>query len=429
MNRTAWLPSVSAIVQGGVWQLWLPELGGSDWAVSRSFNFGHQVAEVFTRKGSLISGTGSVAAADAPLIGGDVSAIDAWWRGQDTTRAPRWDLYPFAGCAPGFGQLDISFVRLPSPGSEYLDENFRTVSLANSLLQAASNDTKTLVYYDGPVTTAEICGTSGAEPELGGAFGFTFVWLQACQSDLGNAGETARVAAHELLHDLGAEPLSGPPHACPPPSEGHPCESPLDILYPFLSAGATLATATLDVGRDDYYGHSGAWWDVQDSRWLERLPQFPLAVATEGKQGTVVDGTASVACTSACSVATDNGARVTLAAAPRRGASFVGWKGACTGRGPCSLTMDAPKSVTAVFGVAVFSFTVSVNGRGRVTGGGVSCPSRCSGTAAGGARTRLRATPAVGFRFAGWGGDCRGAGACTLSGDRAHRVTARFVRR
>ena len=91
--------------------------------------------------------------------------------------------------------------------------------------------------------------------------------------------------------------------------------------------------------------------------------------------------------------------------------------------------MDAPKSVTAVFGVAVFSFIVSVNGRGRVTGGGVSCPSRCSGTAAGGSRTRLRATPAAGFRFAGWGGDCRGAGACTLSGDRAHRVTARFVRR
>ena len=59
-------------------------------------------------------------AADAPLIAADVGAIDAWWRGQDPTRAPRWDLYPFAGCAPGFGQLDISFVRLESPGSAYL---------------------------------------------------------------------------------------------------------------------------------------------------------------------------------------------------------------------------------------------------------------------------------------------------------------------
>ena len=27
----------------------------------------------------------------------------------------------------------------------------------------------------------------------------------------------------------------------------------------------------LDGGRDDYYGHSGTWTDVQDSLFLERL--------------------------------------------------------------------------------------------------------------------------------------------------------------
>src|SRR5216683_7899525 len=78
INRTAWLVSVSVTVQGGVGQLWLPALGGSDCAVSRSFSFGHHVADVVTTNGSLISGTGSVAAADAPLMGSVAgSALEA----------------------------------------------------------------------------------------------------------------------------------------------------------------------------------------------------------------------------------------------------------------------------------------------------------------------------------------------------------------
>ena len=58
-------------------------------------------------------------AADAPLIVADVEAIDTWWRTQDPTRTPRFDLYPFPGCPPGFGQLDISFVRLSGTGASY----------------------------------------------------------------------------------------------------------------------------------------------------------------------------------------------------------------------------------------------------------------------------------------------------------------------
>ena len=36
-------------------------------------------------------------------------------------------------------------------------------------------------------------------------------------------------------------------------------------------SGKELETHVLDGGRDDYYGHSGAWPDVQDSLFLERL--------------------------------------------------------------------------------------------------------------------------------------------------------------
>jgi hypothetical protein len=69
MKRTVWPALESVLRHGGVPQPELPEFGGSVWFVTSSFSLGHQEAEVETRKGRLISGTGSVADADAPLIG------------------------------------------------------------------------------------------------------------------------------------------------------------------------------------------------------------------------------------------------------------------------------------------------------------------------------------------------------------------------
>src|SRR5919197_298135 len=68
----------------------------------------------------------------SPAIASDLAAADAWWRAQDATRTPRFDL---AGvpCSTKLGRLDLSFVRLPSPGS------------------ACSQAVKNLVYYAGPM--------------------------------------------------------------------------------------------------------------------------------------------------------------------------------------------------------------------------------------------------------------------------------------
>lgn len=79
---------------------------------------------------------------------------------------------------------------------------------------------------------------------------------------------------------------------------------------------------------------------------------------------------------------------------------------------------------------AKVELTVSVAGAGRVvsTPRGVSCARRCTATFERGMRLTLRALPARGARFVGWGGACRGTKACRVTLDRARSVQARFRR-
>ena len=72
---------------------------------------------------------------------------------------------------------------------------------------------------------------------------------------------------------------------------------------------------------------------------------------------------------------------------------------------------------------------VTVKGKGRITGGGISCPARCKATIASGAKLTLRARAARGYRFAGWSGACTGLHACTLHPKAAVKITATFRKR
>jgi hypothetical protein len=64
-------------------------------------------------------------------------------------------------------------------------------------------------------------------------------------------------------------------------------------MKPVADDGDSLANLQLDVGRDDYYGHSGSWWDTQDSGLLYKLdmtlPPAPAVIATATSIGTHVD--------------------------------------------------------------------------------------------------------------------------------------------
>ena len=75
-----------------------------------------------------------------------------------------------------------------------------------------------------------------------------------------------------------------------------------------------------------------------------------LTVSLSGSgTGAVSDNTGAVACPSACSQAYTANSQVTLTAAPTSGSTFTGWGGACSGTGPCQVTMSADVNVTATF--------------------------------------------------------------------------------
>jgi len=354
----------------------------------------------------------------ASQLSADVDAIDAWWLAQDPAREPRFDRAAFA-CGL---QADILSLRLSETAATLRSSGVRgdRIEAQASAATGRSPYEKLLVYYDGPVDDADLCGEGAGTP---GGDGIAMVYLGAC-TDI----PTAIIAAHELIHAFGALP-DGAPHACPD-TRGHPCDSEADVLYPFAMPGTTLASLILDVGRDDYYGHAGSWPDLQDSPWLRLVSQqIRLTLAIAGR-GSVESDVPGVDCTASCGTDWDAGSMLALEPLAASGQRFVRWSGACTGSDRCEVKLDAARSVAALFAPDRFGLVVTVAGKGKVTGAGAACAaSRCVRTARSYTPLRLRATPVQGWRLAGWSGACTGrAATCTVPMTKAVAVRARFVR-
>jgi Divergent InlB B-repeat domain len=378
-------------------------------------------------------------AALASPIEYDIAAIDSWWRRQDPTRAPRFDLFAFPGCAPGMGQLDLGFVRLPSPASYYFALSTRLQRLSTDIESTATSNLqnlykKHLVFYDGVVEFANTCGQGYIIPDQGGRLGYGAVYLQSQPGlpgcgDLGSGQYVAKTAAHELIHTLGAL-VPGAPHPCPG-DPGHPCDDPRDIMYGGYGLYDSLDDYVLDVGHDDYYSHPGSWWDVRNSLWLRHLdtPTFGLTVSMSGAKpaDSVASDIPGILCGTVCSTALDSGTAVQLAATPGTlGSRFVRWAGDCKGSGTCAVKMDRAHTVQAVFGPSTYRISVRVTGRGRVTTTSFSCAKSCAKAFPAGQSFRFRASPVKKWRFAGWGGACHGRGTCRVSATAARTVNATF---
>lgn len=350
----------------------------------------------------------------------DAEAIDAWWRTQDSTRVPRNDLTLFS-CGT---QLDVSTLRMPQSSSELtaLEGRFDAVFDAVTAADFGSRFTKYVVYFDGPVSEENVCGQGGSDPS---GLGLAVVYAQAC-----SGVSTAAVAAHELLHTLGAVPF-GSPHACPPPDDGHTCDDPNDLMHPVLGA-SPLSAKTLDPGHDDYYAHSAGLPDSQDSAWLVQLDrQVPFTLTISGP-GQVAGDVPGLKCAQSCTTTWNAETQLSLTAAPGTGARLVRWSGGCGGASACNVTVgQAGGSVSALFAPLVYRLTVGVSGRGtvRTSRTGITCRPRCSAVFPSYVPLQLAAKPAKGWRFRAWSGACRGTRlVCTVPMTAATKTRAVFVR-
>lgn len=161
------------------------------------------------------------------------------------------------------------------------------------------------------------------------------------------------------------------------------------------------------------------------------VPQHTLSLQLSGT-GTVQSAPAGIQCGEGCSAEFDARAAITLTATPLPGSRFAGWAGACSGTGPCELTLAADTALSASFVPIQQTLTIAASGDGRGSVSsdplGIACGSDCSQSFDQGTAITLTATPMPGSRFAGWsGGGCSGRQSCQLLLGQDTGVSAAFA--
>ena len=122
----------------------------------------------------------------------------------------------------------------------------------------------------------------------------------------------------------------------------------------------------------------------------------------------------------------DAGTTVTLTATPDANSQFNAWSGDCSGStNPCSVTMNAAKSVGATF-TAQYALVLTALGDGSIAA--VPAPGPLAGKYPAGTEVTLTATPGPNSVFSSWAGACSGsAPSCKVTMDAAKSVTATFT--
>ncbi|MFL5844276.1 MAG: InlB B-repeat-containing protein [Solirubrobacteraceae bacterium] len=151
---------------------------------------------------------------------------------------------------------------------------------------------------------------------------------------------------------------------------------------------------------------------------------------TKTGSGSVVSSPSGINCGTTCSFGYLDGTSVGLTPTPASGWRFDHWTGGCTGSGSCNVSLDADKTVGAVF-IQTRDLTVTKTGSGSGSVGnaptGTGCGTGCS-TYDDGTAVVLTATADAGSRFTGWSGACTNAtGPCNTTMSAAKTATANFV--
>jgi len=173
------------------------------------------------------------------------------------------------------------------------------------------------------------------------------------------------------------------------------------------------------------------------SNFTVTVPTVPLSVAMAGNgQGTVT----STSDRPPVGTSYEVGTVVTLTATPATGSDFTSWSGCDSVSGAiCTVTMNAPRSVTATFTLQTFPLNVTksnlLTGNGTVTSTSspsspnqMNCGSNCSVGFNYGTVVTLTASPALLSLFNGWSGcDSTSGNTCTVTVRSARSVNAAFL--
>ncbi|MCI0457053.1 MAG: conjugal transfer protein TraN [Gemmataceae bacterium] len=157
-------------------------------------------------------------------------------------------------------------------------------------------------------------------------------------------------------------------------------------------------------------------------------PSITLSVSVIGS-GTITVSTGGSCAGGTCAIPVPTGTPVILTPSPTAGWSFGAWTGPCQGAGDCTLTLAAQAAVTATFIQEQYQLAVSVAGTGRVTSNpaGINCSTgSCTALYANGTAVTLTATPGAGWQLYNWGGDCEGAGGCSVQMTQTRSVSTLF---
>ncbi len=176
------------------------------------------------------------------------------------------------------------------------------------------------------------------------------------------------------------------------------------------------------------------------------VTQFALTVALTGTGAGSLVGSDGQTCVSTlsqtsatCTRMVNAGATVVLSAVPGVESNFDGYSGDCSGRGSCSVTMNAPRTVTASLSRKQVQLTLRLSGTGGGTvegNGDAFCtmplaqgPTACTKLVDYGATISFVGKPGTESLFEVFGGDCSGGTACSLTVTSPSTITASFRRR
>jgi hypothetical protein len=211
---------------------------------------------------------------DAGVLEGSVGSFQAWLRAQTGGKELRLDTFE--------RQLDVTFVRLTATDAQLAARGpFVVTGIEQELRSKGFTAPGKIyaVYYDGSSTYA--CGGAFWPPLING--NVVAMYLRGAppgvQCDSGFVGADdppgywEYAMLHDILHGLGFVPACAPNHH----RTGHVTSPNNDLMWT-NDTGFWTFPLTLDVGRDDYYGHGRQDCpDLARSPYLVDAPQPPTA--------------------------------------------------------------------------------------------------------------------------------------------------------